>query len=99
MLLVAAFPWPYSYYLVLRVAIFAYCTFEALATPRRAADDRFWVAVFVVLALIYNPFFPSHLDAEGWLIVNLLSAALLGWHAWAVRPLPAGADDAAAVRP
>lgn len=99
MLLVAAFPWPYSYYLVLRVAIFAYCAFEALTSPRKAAEDRFWIAMFVVLALVYNPFSPSHLDAEGWLIINLLSASALAWHAWTVRPLPAVAGDAAAVRP
>ncbi len=99
MLLAAALPWPYSYYLVLRVVVFAYCAFEALAGPRRSADDRFWLAVFVVLALIYNPFFPSHLDAEGWLIINLLSAAMLVWHAWSVRPLPVAEGDAAAARP
>ena len=75
LLLAALGPWPYDFYLLLRVLIFGagiYCGFAMLEKERRLA-----VALFICAAL-FNPFVPAHLTREIWSILNIAGAVVFG---------------------
>ncbi|ATN34730.1 hypothetical protein ACO34A_13065 [Rhizobium sp. ACO-34A] len=72
-LLLALAPWPYEYYMLLRVLVFAsgvYCGVSLLAHSRGSA-----VALFLTAAL-FNPFLPMHLTREIWMVLNVVCAAV-----------------------
>jgi hypothetical protein len=66
---------PYSFYTVLRwvcCVVFAYSTFIALHTNR----DK-WIGVFGILAVVFNPIVPVHLQRGTWQVIDLLAAATI----------------------
>ncbi len=69
LLVLAVAPWPYGYYLVLRLvacAVTAYGAFVAV----KLANER-WAWTFGLIALLFNPFLPIHLPRELWVILDL----------------------------
>jgi hypothetical protein len=77
LLIVAAAPWPYGYYMFLRMAvcgaagILAYLLMTQHRAPRLA-----WA--FVALALLYNPVIKVHFARDIWTLINLASAVPFG---------------------
>jgi hypothetical protein len=72
-LLVAMLPLPYGYYQLLRLVTCGLGAWCALAAWQ---DSRQLIAgSWGLLALLYNPLMPIHLDRETWTIINLASAA------------------------
>jgi len=75
MLLWALYPGnPYGYYLLLRVvccAAFAYLAFVAWERQQRG-----WVWVLAVVAVVYNPIFRIHLTREIWSALNVATVAV-----------------------
>lgn len=70
-LLLALAPWPYEYYMLLRVLVFVsgiYCGINLWADSRGAA-----FALFLSAAL-FNPFLPVHLTREIWMVLNVACA-------------------------
>ncbi len=74
---------PYSFYTLLRwvcCPVFAYSAAFALETQRVP-----WAWIFGVLAVVYNPLVPVHLDRGTWIAVNWFTigviavAAVLFW--------------------
>lgn len=74
---------PYSFYSLLRwicCPVFAYSAFSA-----RERNRISWSWIFGVLAALYNPFFPAHLDRSTWVYVNwssvsaIVTAAVIFW--------------------
>lgn len=77
-LVAAAMPiWPYGYYMLLRVVVFAaggFCAWSLWQVGRQSLA----VALGIV-ALLFNPFVPAHLSREIWAVLNLASAGLFVW--------------------
>lgn len=80
-LLVAVGPWPYGFYMLLRLLVCAGSIFVALKLGN--TSPLTWT--FVVLAIIYNPVFRISFEREFWTIINLVSAVpflAVGYRQW-----------------
>ena len=71
--LIALADLPYWYYTLLKLATCAVCAYSAAKTKRE------WIRwIFGVLAVLYNPVLPVHLDdKEVWTAVNIATAAFM----------------------
>ncbi|MCJ7993208.1 hypothetical protein J5N58_01175 [Rhizobium cremeum] len=68
MLLLALAPWPYEYYMLLRVLVFAagiYCGIHFWSDSRGLS-----IALFLC-AVLFNPVMPVHLTREIWMVLNV----------------------------
>ncbi|HPD57541.1 MAG TPA: hypothetical protein P5294_02835 [Smithellaceae bacterium] len=65
---------PYAYYKLLRwvcCGVFAYLAFQALEQ-----ENKNWVWILSITALIYNPIFPVHLNRQLWSIINVVTIGI-----------------------
>lgn len=86
MLLLGLLALPYGYYQLLRLVV---CGAAVLIAYRYSETSKPWaLAVFVVIALAYNPVFRIHLDRETWSAVNIATVIVFGfaWYASARVP-------------
>ena len=76
-LLAAALPiWPYAYFMLLRVLVFAagaWCAFAFWHEGRRGA-----AVAFALVAVTFNPFLPIHMPRGAWAVVDVGCAILFG---------------------
>ena len=88
-LIVAAFPLPYGYYTFARIvtclafALLAYSAYQG--TP----PELPWIAVFALLAVLFNPVIPVHLTKKIWMVLDLGAAAIIVVHLGFVRGIRA----------
>lgn len=87
LLLAALFPWPYGYYNLLRLAVFAVSTWIAYEQWRHDDAISGWVVAFGGISLLYNPLIPIHLTREIWAALNIGTAALFLGHLRALKRL------------
>jgi len=73
MLCVAVFPLPYSYYTVLRVVVFGATAYVAYRLSNDPDHSKHFIPL-VVIAVLFNPFFPVHLTQLIWLMLDLSGA-------------------------
>lgn len=85
LLIAALLPWPYGYYVLLRLAVFAASTLIAYEQWRFDDAVSGWVVAFGAVALLYNPIMPIHLTREIWSVVNVATAAVFLAHLGALR--------------
>ena len=90
LLIAALFPWPYGYYVLLRLAVFVVSAWIAYEQWRFDDAVSGWVVAFGGVALLYNPFMPVHLTREIWSVLNISTAVLFLMHLRALRGLIAG---------
>lgn len=87
MLVIALAPWPYGYFMLLRLVVCGAAVWLSIAfLSNRKREVLGWT--FVAIALLYNPVFRVHFERELWMILNVVSAvpfALVGWKAPAPR--------------
>ena len=86
LLLAAIYPWPYDYYTLMRFVVCAvaaygcYLAYErartASAEPWRTKQQR-WSWTFALIALLFNPFVPLHLDRSTWAVIDIGVALVL----------------------
>lgn len=76
MLLLAIFPLPYGYYALLRLVVCFTGIFLAWHSYRMQKIP--WVWAMGLIALVFNPVIPLHLDRGLWLIVDIVVAVVLG---------------------
>lgn len=81
LLVLAIVPWPYGYYLLLRVAVFSifgyyFFLFRRLC-KRTNREIPIWVWMVGGFALLFNPFIPAHLFRMLWAVFNLAGAYLI----------------------
>lgn len=65
---------PYGYYVLLRWVVcpcFGYAAFQA-----HEKNKKRWVWVLGILAVLFNPLFPLHLNREMWFVIDLLAVAV-----------------------
>ena len=94
MLVLAVGPWPYGYYMLLRVIVFAGGLLLAALTYQRVKQFTIWIGLFLIVAIVFNPIVPLHLTREAWLVLDLAGAALFATH-WFVMRESATADTKA----
>ncbi|WP_366108375.1 DUF6804 family protein [uncultured Brevundimonas sp.] len=87
MLVAAVGPWPYGYFMLLRLVV---CGAAALLAYSLLQREMFrglgWA--FAALALLYNPIFRVHFEREFWMVLNVLSAVpfmIFGWKSSQLR--------------
>ncbi|TFB08173.1 hypothetical protein E3V08_05140 [Candidatus Atribacteria bacterium MT.SAG.1] len=66
--------WPYGYYILLRWAI----TISALFLLWLAYESKktFWLFLMGMIAILFNPIIPIHLDKETWVIIDVIVAVI-----------------------
>lgn len=76
MLLLAILPtWPYVYYQLLRIVV---CITAAIGAYHAFETERTgWVWVLSIIAILFNPIAPIHLDKETWVVPDLISAFIM----------------------
>lgn len=75
-LLIVAIPegWPYGYFVFLRWVVAASAVLIVIHSYQN--QQVFWVSVFVLVAILFNPIAPIHLNKETWVILDALTALL-----------------------
>jgi hypothetical protein len=68
-------PFPYGYYMLLRVVVFMAAGLIALHAYEQD-QPGLWPFAFAATAIVFNPFLPFHLGREIWLFVDIGAAAL-----------------------
>ena len=84
MLLIAAAPLPYGYYMFLRLVICVAAGLLAYLSYQEARSIA-WTTSLALLALLFNPIVPIHMARAVWAPINLSSVALIAAHYWFVR--------------
>ncbi|MDW8438395.1 MAG: hypothetical protein RMM16_10170 [Chloroherpetonaceae bacterium] len=75
LLLLALLPMPHNYYLVLRLAVTIYSVLEIFYAYETGRNDL--MAMFVVVAILYNPIIKIGFEREVWSFVNVGLAAII----------------------
>lgn len=73
---------PYQYYIHLRYAVCGAGLYGVYLT--RASLMRIWQIIFLLMACLYNPIFPVHLERSTWEVVNVVTGItfVLAWMAF-----------------
>lgn len=67
--------WQYGFFTILRFVVFAATAYVAWMAYEGQKDK--WVWIFGFIAVLFNPFFPVHLDREIWVVIDLVTAISL----------------------
>ena len=76
LLLLAVFPFPYGYYMFLRLVVCLTSGFLAWFCYK--AKKITWVWIMAFTALFFNPIIPLRFGRELWLTVDVLTAIIFG---------------------
>ncbi len=74
MLILAIFPLPYGYFMLLRLVVTVAAAYVAYENFSKNTQN--WGVVFVFIALLFNPFYTIHLDKTLWTAIDLVVAVL-----------------------
>jgi len=74
MLLIAILPLPYGYYILLRWIVCISATFSVWVANE--LGNKSWLFLMVLIALLFNPIVPVHLDKGTWVIIDFIVAIL-----------------------
>jgi hypothetical protein len=72
LLMLAVLPLPYAYYQIMRWIV---CGFAIQIILNHSKINN-WKALFCLIAIIYNPINPIHLEKTIWMVVNTISAII-----------------------
>ena len=75
LLLLAAVPLPYGYYMLLRISACGFFIWAAVITYEKQSQYLPWV--FGLLALLFNPIIKIHLPKELWAAIDIASAIFI----------------------
>ena len=69
-LILALLDWPYGYYQLLRLVVTGAAVWVAyiLYTAKKTG----LMITFIIIALLFNPLIPVHLDRQTWKVIDLL---------------------------
>lgn len=73
-LLIAILPLPYGYYTLLRWVVCLSAIFSAWVFG--GLEKKSWLFLMTVIALLFNPIAPVHLDKGTWVIIDFIVAIL-----------------------
>ena len=78
LLVVALAPLPYGYYTFLRLVVTGWSLFLAWDEYRRQRSVNVWSISFLLIAALFNPLVPIHLERESWRFLDTGCAILFG---------------------
>jgi len=67
--------WQYGFFTLLRFVVFA--TTAYVAWMAYESQKEKWVWIFGFIAVLFNPFFPVHLDRETWIVIDFVVGVFL----------------------
>jgi len=73
MLLVAVLPLPYGFYTLLRIVVTASAAFAAYYFFEEGDDSQSGI-ILALIALLFNPLIPIHLDKAIWMPIDIGTA-------------------------
>ena len=76
---------PYGYYTFLRIVVCGAAGYGALLAI--GTKQSGWAIILGLLAVVFNPVVPVHLDRDTWAVVDLVTAATLSVAAFRIEPL------------
>ena len=74
MLVIAVLPLPYGYFMLLRLVVTVAAAY--VAYENFSKDITNWGIAFVVIALLFNPFYVVHFDKTLWAVIDLIVAGI-----------------------
>jgi len=77
--------WPYGYYILLRWIVTASALF--LIWISYEIRKQLWLILMVMLAILFNPIAPIHLDKEIWVIIDFVAAVLFLISIFGIKPV------------
>jgi hypothetical protein len=80
LLVAALIPWPYGYYVFLRLIVAGCAAFLAYWSYQRTDRMNAWAVTMTAVAILFNPLIPVHLNRELWALLDLAGAAVFGAH-------------------
>lgn len=86
-LIIALLPFPYGFYVFLRIVVCITAAILVYHEQRQRYRISFWVIVFGLMAVLFNPIIPVHLTREIWIPINVASAAVFALHWHQRRPM------------
>ncbi len=66
--------WPYGYYILLRWVVTGTALF--ILWTAYELKKTSWLWIMGIIALLFNPIAPIHLDKETWVVIDLIVAGL-----------------------
>lgn len=66
---------PYSYYQIMRWVIAGVTGYSAYLSYQQNKIASTWI--FGIIAILFNPIAPIHLDKETWSVINIVTAAII----------------------
>lgn len=66
-----------GFFTFLRWIVMGASVYYAYDIYKRGRDTDFWFWIFVVLAVLFNPFVPIHLARDTWQFIDFVVAAIL----------------------
>lgn len=67
--------WQYGFFTILRFVVFASTAYVAYFAYQEQKEG--WTWFLGAIAVLFNPFFPIHLDRETWVVIDFVVGALL----------------------
>lgn len=64
---------PYSYYQFLRIAIFVVGCYFAYKAYNQKPEINFWVVLYGLTAILFNPIFPIYMAKDSWAFFNVVT--------------------------
>jgi hypothetical protein len=61
---------PYGFYTMLRFVVTIYCGYVAYTFYKMSEGKNYLYVLFGLLAILFNPIVPIHLDRETWQIID-----------------------------
>lgn len=84
LLFLALLPFPYGYYILLRLGVGIAAGFLTYDEYRLRGRVSGWTVALAIVALLFNPIIPVHLTREIWVPINIATGLMFLLH-WRVR--------------
>jgi hypothetical protein len=87
LLVVAAARLPYGYYTFIRIVTCGSAALIAIVGFRERSSAHAWSVMLLLIAILFNPFVPIHLDRSDWFYLDFGAAGVFIAHLIFVRGL------------
>ena len=75
--------WPYGYFQILRWIVTGTAVYNGYIAHK--IHNGFWLWTMIIIAVLFNPIAPIHLDKEIWMIIDLVTASLFITSIWKMK--------------
>ncbi len=75
--------WPYGYFQILRWIVTGTAVYNGYIAHKMRSG--FWLWTMIIIAVLFNPIVPIHLDKEIWMIIDLVTALLFITSIWKIK--------------